>query len=73
MRSMTDPEHCGGCRYAVQVDVGLDSEMMLACVYILRKAERRPCPAGAACTMYEPMTEEDYKRRRPNYELLFCL
>jgi len=37
----------------VQVDVGLDCEMLWACIYILRRGERRPCPAGEACTAYE--------------------
>ena len=47
------PERCRSCRYSAPVDVGVDSEMLYACVYILRKYERRPCPAGDDCTVYE--------------------
>lgn len=47
------PRRCMSCRYSVQVDVGLDCEMLTACVYILKKFERRPCPPGEACTVYE--------------------
>ena len=44
---------CSSCRYGVPVYIGDSGTLMTACVYILRKYERRPCPAGAACTVYE--------------------
>ena len=48
------PAKCRACRYSASVDVGLEREMLTACVYILRRFERRPCPAGEACTVFEP-------------------
>lgn len=47
------PRRCATCRYSTWVDVGQDCEMLTACVYILRKGTRRPCPAGEECTVYE--------------------
>lgn len=47
------PRRCRSCRYSSQVDVGLDCEMLWACLYILHHGTRRPCPADAACTVYE--------------------
>ncbi len=47
-------DKCNKCIYSCPVDVGEENEMMRACVYILVKYERRPCPAGAGCTVYEP-------------------
>ena len=47
-------DKCNNCRYSCQVNVGEDSEMLRACVYILVRAEHRPCKPGADCTVYEP-------------------
>ncbi len=51
---------CASCRYAWEADVGLEGEMLRACLYILRAGRRRPCPPGRGCTVYE--------RRRPPEE-----
>ena len=51
---MTLPAKCRTCRYSVQVNVGIDCEMLIACTYIIAHGTRRPCPAGAGCTVYEP-------------------
>lgn len=45
---------CNKCLYSCPVDLGDNCEMLRACVYILLHGERRPCPPGAACTVYEP-------------------
>ena len=45
---------CDGCRFSVPVAFGEGDELMRACVYILRRGHRRPCPPGDACTVYEP-------------------
>lgn len=47
------PRRCRSCRYSAQVDVGLDCEMLWACLYILHRGSRRPCPSGEGCTAYE--------------------
>ena len=52
------PARCRECRYSAAVDVGLDCEMLTACLYILRRYERRPCPAGKGCTAFEPWRKE---------------
>ncbi len=49
---------CDQCLYAQAVDVGEDSVMLRACTYILQRYERRPCPAGEACTVFEPRRRE---------------
>lgn len=48
------PERCGSCVYSASVDVGADCEMLAACVYILKRYEKRPCPPGEGCTVYTP-------------------
>ena len=48
------PTKCRTCAYAASVNVGVDCEMLLACTYIIRKGQKRPCPAGDGCTVYEP-------------------
>ncbi len=53
---------CETCRYARLVDIGEDGTLLRACLYILRCGERRPCPAGKGCTVYEP------RRARPSGE-----
>ena len=47
-------EKCNNCVYACPVDIGEDSEMLRACVYILHEYRKRPCPAGKDCTVYKP-------------------
>ena len=53
-------DRCKNCRFSYPVDLGDGGEMLRACVYILRRGERRPCPAGDACTAFAPK-----ERRRP--------
>lgn len=60
---MTVKDKCNKCLYSRPVDVGEDSEMLRACLYILIRGERRPCPAGAGCTVYEPVP----KKERPSW------
>ena len=55
-------DKCNNCLYSCPVDLGEESEMLRACVYILHKFERRPCPAGEACTVFEP---RNGRRRDP--------
>ena len=45
-------DHCRGCRYSRWMDLGDEGQMLRGCVYILRTGTRRPCPAGAGCTVY---------------------
>ena len=45
---------CGGCRYNLPVYMGDGDELLTACVYILRTGHKRPCPAGEACSVFEP-------------------
>ena len=52
-------ERCASCRFSAPVDVGLESQMLRACIYILHTFEPRPCPAGEACTVFEPMPEPE--------------
>ncbi len=47
-------DKCKRCIFSQEVNVGEDCEMLRACVYILKRFERRPCPAGAECTVFEP-------------------
>ena len=49
---------CVDCRYSCMVDVGLEGEMLRACLYILQKGEKRPCPSGDGCTAYERRVRE---------------
>lgn len=58
-------EKCKSCRYAYPVDLGDGGEMLRACVYILRRGSRRPCPAGEACTAFEP--ERGGKQERQSW------
>ena len=51
------PRRCRDCRYSVLVDIGEDSQLLCACVYILRRYQRRPCPPGRGCTAFEPRKE----------------
>ncbi len=46
-------DKCNECRFSVWVDIGNDREMLRACQYILVKYRRRPCGAGAECTVFE--------------------
>lgn len=54
---MTDGR-CAECRFAVPVYMGDGDELLTACVYILRTGHKRPCPAGAACSVFEPARPE---------------
>lgn len=47
-------DKCKKCRFSVQVNVGEGREMLRACQYILVRFQRRPCKAGAECTVFEP-------------------
>ena len=49
---------CAGCRHSCLVDVGLEGEMLRACLYILQRGKKRPCPSGDGCTAYERRGEE---------------
>ncbi len=55
---------CNDCIYARTVNHADDRALMKACVYILLRYEKRPCPPGELCTVYER------RRGRPVYELL---
>lgn len=57
-----DREKCKACRYGFQADVGDGGEMLRACLYIIKRGTRRPCPAGANCTVWEP--DEAGRRER---------
>lgn len=46
-------DKCNQCIYSCPVNVGEDCEMLRACLYILMRYEKRPCPAGEACTVFE--------------------
>lgn len=45
---------CAACRYNLPVYIGDGDELLTACVYILRTGRKRPCPAGDACSVFEP-------------------
>lgn len=47
-------EKCRECRFSSEVNIGIDGEMLHACVYILHRFEARPCGADAECTVFEP-------------------
>jgi len=47
-------DRCRGCRYSFYADVGEEGAMLRACEYILQRGERRPCPPGEKCTVFEP-------------------
>lgn len=51
-------DKCNKCRYSCDVNVGMDSEMLRACVYILLRGTHRPCKPGNNCTVYEPRGRE---------------
>ena len=55
---MTLPAKCRTCRYSTWVNVGHEREMLYACQYIILRGTKRPCPAGAGCTVYEPRRKE---------------
>lgn len=44
---------CNKCIYSCPVNVGEDCEMLRACLYILHRGRRRPCPAGRDCTVFQ--------------------
>ena len=44
---------CNDCMYARTVDLADGRDLMKACVYILLRYEKRPCPPGEKCTVYE--------------------
>ena len=50
---MHDAGRCARCRYGRQVYLGESWEMAVMCAYLLRRYERRPCPAGEKCTVFE--------------------
>ena len=47
-------QRCAGCLYCVPVYMGDGDQLMEACTYILHTGQKRPCPRGAGCTVYEP-------------------
>ena len=51
--SHDDAGKCRSCKYARQVSVGIDGEMLSACIYIILAGKHRPCPPGEECTVYE--------------------
>ena len=59
-RPRTTDDTCETCRHARLVDIGEDGALLRACLYLLHSGERRPCPAGAGCTVYAPR-----RTRRP--------
>ncbi len=56
---------CNDCLYSCPVNVGVDGTLVKACVYILLRYEKRPCPAGDLCTVYERRN----KRMKPSWLL----
>lgn len=47
-RERRKSDKCYKCRYGTTVE-----NMEVACLYILYTGERRPCPAGEGCTVYQ--------------------
>lgn len=47
------PDRCRRCRHSEALWSWDGRRPYIACLYILHRAERRPCPAGAGCVMYE--------------------
>lgn len=43
---------CSRCAYSAWVSMGDRREYLCACTYILHRGQRRPCPAGEACTVF---------------------
>lgn len=46
-------DRCNKCQYSCPVNVGVDGRLVNACNYILVRFEKRPCPPGEACTVFE--------------------
>ena len=57
---------CRRCAYSCFVDIGDNGEMLRACIYILYRGERRPCPPGKNCTVFLPREERPRDGRKPN-------
>lgn len=54
-------EICNKCLYSCPVNVGVDGVLVNACTYILMRYEKRPCPPGEQCTVFEQRN----RRARP--------
>lgn len=58
-----DMSRCVDCIYYFgAADPGCYRSTLHSCIYILRAKRRRPCPPGAACTVY---------KRMPNNSLIY--
>lgn len=44
---------CNDCIYSRTVNFAEGRDLMKACVYILLRYEKRPCPSGEQCTVFE--------------------
>lgn len=57
---------CRKCYYGGPVNIGYGEVFPLySCDYFILTGARRPCPAGADCTVYSPRSKT--KRTAPNY------
>lgn len=59
-------DRCAACRFDMPVYIGDGDELLTACVYILRTGHKRPCPAGDACSVFEPASPDD----RTGYKMM---
>lgn len=58
-------DKCNNCRFSQVVNLGCDGELMRACVYILTRYEKRPCPPGENCTVHQPRRGREWPVVRP--------
>ena len=56
---------CRRCFYSGPVNINIDNRKLYSCDYYLITGNRRPCPPGAACTVYNPDRKKNV--RPPDY------
>ena len=59
------PPRCRRCRYSGTIWSWDGRHPYTVCLYILRRAEHRPCAAGASCGAYEAGRKKEVRVYEP--------